>query len=406
MNDNNNTINEEVLNSLSEENVEQLSKVIEDNVPENIKMLRKIQEGDVGALDNDEPTTMKASIDPITGDLKTLISENDEEEEDIDAAWEQLVEELKDAEDFKFTKENVSPIVSSLKYSDGKSPLADTEIDKLATMITNFGAGEKPKFDDLPAYFQNQIVHTIMDSSSESGNNYTMNLELKQQMTEAFITNVYQEVLASEYQSVTSDLNTNIKTIMHDELGKAVSDDRGKQHKIMLEQFPIIASRIKNDEPEKAEAMLKISKAYKQAFTLEDMYNSYAKGKPKVKKIDVEKLHRLSNSFNGKYANNKWSIQDVQALVPILDRNLRDDYNINTIKAFVAIFIRYTMNMNPNNLEDHVFMYYVIYNIASLDLYRGGDGLKEEDKKFYEELLEILDKFMVLIEDRFTKKYF
>ena len=168
--------------------------------------------------------------------------------------------------------------------------------------------------------------------------------------------------------------------------------------------MPLLAS--KAEDPQKADILLKVSDAYKQAYTLEDMFNSYCKGKPKIKSIDVEKIQKHYFTFNDKYRKSKWVIRDVAMLAPILDRNLDKDIDMKDILTFIAIFLKYTemKNMNPENIWDHTFMYYVVFNIASLDIYKKVDGLNDSDTEFYEGFKANLNKFFEEIRIRRENK--
>ena len=58
------------------------------------------------------------------------------------------------------------------------------------------------------------------------------------------------------------------------------------------------------------------------------------------------------------------------------------------------------MNMSPDNVDEHVYMYYFIKNILSLKYYNKDD---EEEIKFYDKVRQNLIKFLELIEEKDQK---
>ena len=56
-------------------------------------------------------------------------------------------------------------------------------------------------------------------------------------------------------------------------------------------------------------------------------------------------------------------------MAPILKRFF-PEYSNDQCIAFVIAFIKFTRNMNPNDVVDHTYMSYFIHNISQLDLVR------------------------------------
>ena len=57
--------------------------------------------------------------------------------------------------------------------------------------------------------------------------------------------------------------------------------------------------------------------------------------------------------------------------------------------------------MDPNDKIDHIFMYYFIHNITTLDFY---DKENPEDVAFHDELLNNIDTFLADITERRKKE--
>ena len=88
-------------------------------------------------------------------------------------------------------------------------------------------------------------------------------------------------------------------------------------------------------------------------------------------------------------------------LKPVLDRHVDKHFDMIVIETFIVAFIKYTMNMKPANLNEHIFMYYFVTNILSFDYY---DKNNIEDVKFHEDLAHTINEFLEDIRERISNK--
>lgn len=382
------------MTQLTDEQVNSIAKTMEENLHPDLEALREIEKGNIPEelLEEEEEKTQYARVDEH-GNIVGYVDPELECDLISAATMEDIDKKMSDPQ-------NVMKAVQKtydLKHSD----LNIANVQALTDLVKRKEKGDKIYYSDLPDVFKTRIAQTI---SSEGGGAYMGNKEIKNQMAEALIDNIRMQLISDQMENTVVDMQNSIKNYMTKELGEMFNTSRSQQHKIMLEQMPLLAS--KAEDPQKADILLKVSDAYKQAYTLEDMFNSYCKGKPKIKSIDVEKIQKHYFTFNDKYHKSKWVIRDVAMLAPILDRNLDKDIDMKDILTFIAIFLKYTemKNMNPENIWDHTFMYYVVFNIASLDIYKKVDGLNDNDTEFYEGFKSNLNKFFEEIRTRRENK--
>lgn len=382
------------MTQLTDEQVNSIAKTMEENLHPDLEALREIEKGNIPEelLEEEEEKTQYARVDEH-GNIVGYVDPELEYDLISAATMEDIDKKMSDPQ-------NVMKAVQKtydLKHSD----LNIANVQALTDLVKRKEKGDKIYYSDLPDVFKTRIAQTI---SSEGGGAYMGNKEIKNQMAEALIDNIHMQLISDQMENTVVDMQNSIKNYMTKELGEMFNTSRSQQHKIMLEQMPLLAS--KAEDPQKADILLKVSDAYKQAYTLEDMFNSYCKGKPKIKSIDVEKIQKHYFTFNDKYHKSKWVIRDVAMLAPILDRNLDKDIDMKDILTFIAIFLKYTemKNMNPENIWDHTFMYYVVFNIASLDIYKKVDGLNDNDTEFYEGFKSNLNKFFEEIRTRRENK--
>lgn len=222
--------------------------------------------------------------------------------------------------------------------------------------------------------------------------------EIRNAMSASVLEDIYMNVMGNKIDQVFVDLDTSIKNIAKRGIKDVDVEARKKYHNTFVNQFPKMAEQCREEDPTKADLLLKISDGYNQAHSLEKMYDMYKNtGKLRVKKFDIDKINRYITDFNYKYETSKFTIKDISTADIILDRHVNKCYDMKYIKALIVIFCKYTANMKPTNIDDHTFMYYFITNIVTLDIY---DKSIDEDNKYYSEFINSIEKFLDLIQDK------
>ena len=405
---NNNTIDKmygKLMDStqLSDNDVDEISKVLEeqaDNNPE-VSKLREILDGNIPEDMKEEDIHEKqvfANICPVTGKIINVLDKKPESNTTLD----DYINALDDveAEDFELTDEAV---FNAVKNSYGPE-LPDSDIVQLVDIINRYRKEEySVKYKDLPQTIQTKISKTIIEATDNSGTAiYVGNTELKNQMAKEFIDAIVQESLSEEISKSMIDLQTMINDYSKTEISKLYSSATIRQRDILENKSLEIAKSVEDKDPKKAEILRRVSYMFKQSYTYEDMYNMCKDtGKLRVKKIELEKCNKIYRDFNLKYQKTKNVIKNIEFIEPILDRHLPDYIDMEYIRKFIIVFCKYTQNMNPENITDHIFMYYFITNITSLDLF---DPNNKEDKEFYDTIIANIEKFIDLIKLREGKK--
>lgn len=150
-----------------------------------------------------------------------------------------------------------------------------------------------------------------------------------------------------------------------------------------------------------AEKIRKVIRAYTDSYTLQGLLSDINLNYGKLyrfKPIKIEKFFRECESFNMKYSRSEFNIKDISLCLPVLLRwlnktreidesaNLDEEqfeaYTACDVKIFLLAFISYTMNMKPENPQDHAFMLYFISNVLLMDSATG-----DEDIQFINNLL-------------------
>lgn len=336
-------------------------------------------------------TKVLVSTNPVTGLMTTIpYSEENITEESLDKLLELENEDLKKVEI------NWDVFVETTK---GMYPDATEEgLKQLFDAVNKYRSGiDFPYFNSLPEFIKKEIGEFVnmgaIDHQASNNNIKQMRNIMAKELFDMIITNNY----SSKAFSDISKFATNEINKEKEKLGGSIHEYNNKLREEYEVGFIQKAEALENsDEEGAAETAAKLRKAsrmFTQSYTYEDMYKAYSEGKIKVKSIQVEKINRTCSEFNRKYYNSTFKISDVGMIIPVLDRVLDEKYNITAIKKFIVAFINYTKNFTPNNIDEHVFMYYFIQHILALDI-----KIPENSQvEFNELLISNINKFLDLI---------
>ena len=393
---------------LTGEQIEQISQVLKDQEEDSI-FLQTMKEFDENHIEEqlqsmeEEPVTVDATINPETGliDHMTPVMDSDKTS-DLDD--EDLVDYMKVLDEIpvqpsELTSERIS---KSVEENYGEE-LSNEELLVMMKAVKKFETDKKVTYADMPQSIKTKISQTIVQMKDAHGNAiYIGNPELRNQMATAFTEAVIQESLTSEISDTMINLQDEINRFKKTELSKVYSNTMLRQRHILEHDILDIAKEVEVKDPEKAELMRGVSRQFTQSYMYEDMYKTCRdSGKLRVKKFELEKPKRVYDDFNMKYLKSKYSNKDISIIEPVLRRNLPETIDDMSIRKFIIVFCKYCRNMNPNNLLDHTFMSYFITNITGLDLF---NQEKEEEKAFYDLIVNNIIKFIDLIKMKETKK--
>lgn len=236
-------------------------------------------------------------------------------------------------------------LVKRYRANDRNIPGLYSKLPPSVKKIVDAGAMESGATNNLPITqliaAKNNISKTILDSfvSDITMNSAIIdfNTEMNKVMSDANVT-----IRDMYYDSITDKLNQIDKVIEKVESGDG-TDDEKKQ---------------------KIENLTKLNKALSDAINLDEFREKLPR--IKIKKFDIEKPLRLAKDFDNKYISSVYSIHSVTLLWKIMQR-VFPEYDQNIITRFILAFCKYTMNMKPDNVFEHTFMYHFVTNIIYLD---------------------------------------
>lgn len=335
--------------------------------------------------------TVLISSNPVTGVLTTIPYESspDITEESLDELL-----NIKE-EDFKKIEINTEVFAENVKaiFPD----VSKEGINKLLNVVNKYRSGVKfSYFNELPDFAKKHINEFAINSAPVGADrNSIQRLKniLAKELFNTFITQNYSTKAFKDISKFTTNEINKAKEILG--VDKSINDYNSKirnEYEVtFLEKADELDKSDDEKDKEKAEKYRKVSRMFTQSYTYEDMYEAYKNRKIKVKNIQIDKFARTCQEFNRKYYTSNLNITDIFSTINVLNRVLDKKYDIVAIQKFIVAFINYTKFFSPNNIDEHVFMYYFINNIMILDV-----NISEHEV-FNELIKENIYKFLDLI---------
>ena len=347
--------------------------------------------------DAGEENKVNISINPETGQPEgTHRAEGYGFDSDNDL-FDDFLGELDDNLDADYTDDHIGKALENEHIEKGS--LEDIQL--VRDLLTKKNEHGGIKYKDLPEFMKKKVDELVRQELPIGVSMSQIGL-MRNMLANEVIENIYSSILQEKFNEITVDLDTSIRNLVKNEVSDITSAQK-KQYTLFYTKTMVELANTKyKDDPEKRELLLKVSEGYKQAHSLENMYSAYSKGgkRMKVRKIDIEKINGVIREFEYKYENSTFTLRgNIADAIPILKRHVNARFSENTIKAFIAVFCKYTWAMKPVNVDEHTFMYYFVGNILGLDLPTIDKEVKEYDKEF----IENVNHFLALIDEKINK---
>lgn len=287
--------------------------------------------------------------------------------------------------------------------------LSDEDVLRLIDVFKNIDDKNYHVYYNLPDKMKNAVTTLMVENKLDPKAAETISRTIiKEVMTEAGINNA----LIDLEKAIDEALN--IPSII----------DMYSEHtrNVMENIIPETVEKIKDDFPEKAEKLAAVKDAFTRSYNFEvckEAYVNNARLRKAVRRFDME-FSRTLDKFN--YINEKSSfkmndvrlvpealkkvlIEDLDAALSVIDNDINElkpidrviymaDISEDDIKKFCVLIFKYCENMNPCDLIDATFMYYLMRNIIML---KHGNESKTE---FAAELINNICGVITFIRDK------
>ena len=360
---------------------EEMDKAIEGTPLENIaKFPSNNDQMDRNPDEIEKGTPAKAyvTVDPATGEHR-VDKFIDPEEEKSEESFEELVKRIENSEmsidhapvsereliDYMLNSKESDLIMNDV-FSDIE--LSTESVRKLLEIVNRKLNKEDFKvFKELPDEIKKMITDYVTKSGipivDKRGKEFR-NM-LAEQIIQEFITNISMDRLKHDFNKELENIFVQGGSEIAD-TAIGYTQERNKTYRQYAEEM---------EDSEKKEKMLTILDKIDEAYNLTEL-KEFSK-KCRIKNIELEKPQaRAFDSFLRKYAESTYNIYDIGVCIPILLRNLNNVYEEETftgddVNAFFICFCKQCMNMSPDVVTDHAYMYYVIYNVILVEINKG-----------------------------------
>ena len=244
-------------------------------------------------------------------------------------------------------------------------------------------------YDIKDKAFQEKLYNLIMDVDNATYDELPDNLKFMVKNAAGSSDEDNKEKLDELAKELLTNMKTDIvaqKTIV--DLNQVIADTQFKSGKILDEINDYNRHRFEVESLEQAAKlreqgiMLKQAKileqfpqAYRNSYTYEPLRRKWTTLKIKGKRVNIKKYldkevkfyQKYVMEFDNRYRQIEFSINSCSLILKPLQRFLPDISEIN-LKKFIVLFCMVCkVQCDPKNVIDHIFMYYTIQNIISLD---------------------------------------
>lgn len=391
-------------NTITNEQIEEVVDTIEETTEDSAN--KKIMEDAIGEAKKDhkgEVGTATVVTNPFTG-KPMYVSDNEYTDFHLQSFEEMMEDDSIVPMEIDESKVNINTdmVKDQIQATFGnKQNLSMADLKKLVELANRVKNKEKfSYYSSMPQSVKDLINETIgvemgskMGSFIKEGRNYIAG-------------SILQDIVNDATQEVAyNDLQKSIAAIK----GEGAREMKKDSYWTDVKRYLMFGTLEKADKlreegkTEQADRYEAVHDAFIESYMMTDMLDMYSRGKIRVRKIDVEKFKKTCNSFNFKYQNSTNVINDITQVIMILDRYADKRFDLDIIKEFICVFIKYTdiKNMKADNVVDHTFMYNWIFNIITLDMYNKEDEFSVE---FHDQLISNINNFLSVITERKNKK--
>ena len=339
-------------NIMTEEQINEVAEVLKENISEDVKHLREINDAPFPHNTINKPELIEAEalveINPVTGEQTVIGPASSKSENDV------TISDIVDGKDEDILADTT---IKEETYSKlNEYGLTNEETEQFTSAILRRLQGEKFSiYKELPMKIKNMVRGMC------GSNNINQLQACSEIVVDQFISELKIEQEFVDFQdSLKKEIGGLDMMNIYDEYLKETMED-----KLIAK-----ANELEATEPEKAKTLREISEAYKDSYEFTTMIKALEENWKEARRLDkeIKKYDRYCVEFNYKYKNSKFKINDITLVAHSLDRALKDySVSISEIKKFVVLFCRITRNMSPDNIVEHSYMYYTIKNILALD---------------------------------------
>lgn len=318
-------------------------------------------------------------VDRITGEKekaekKKIISIN----EGLDSIGKTLSdfseEELKFNGDYEITTDDIKKCITDSTISSPDVEISEEsalEILKLINKIKNNKdfVNHTNIYNEFPSELKTMIDQYLTSNGVVPQLKNNQVRQMKNSIAKSLLSEFSMYI---EMNSIEKNFNTEMENIFKD-MGTNISSlykDYNKERDNYLKE---ILSKIPDDNVEKKAIITNTMDSIHDSYTLSRLKEAVPKMK-KIRKIEMEKPRvRVFSDFEAKYRESPYNMYSLDIALNILDKYNKHEEDPTANLRFLIAFCKFCEKYNPNVIPEHSFMFYTVYNIITLDIYKDKD---------------------------------
>lgn len=239
---------------------------------------------------------------------------------------------------------------------------------------------EHATFDQLPQVIKNVIITTVGDNKDkiEEFTKYMLN-DMKGDIVTDKAINIDLAREINKFKSESSQI-----------MDEALEYNRELLEVELTKQYN---ATLEKGYKKQAEQIKRCIDSFKDSYTFRPLYREWKALKIKGKKVSIKKYldsevknyQQYTMRFDNRYRTTKLNIHSSTLIVKTLKRIFQNESE-DILKKFVILFCMYSSLLDPKKWEDHIYMYYTIHDIISLDM------IKDKSNGFAKEIIDNLQK--------------
>lgn len=353
-------------NTMTDQEVKELTEALSDVRSEDNEMIENLPSNNgVEERVPDDPyeyeeEEVTSYTDPMTGESKIIPEKIDPldnitiDESGLDGLLNMSDEDIKTMD---ITLDEFKQALSELPSLNNEDTKA------LKKVFDRYRFGEEfSLYNSFPNNIKKYVDATVSMLASDNGGT----LDTKD-MRSVISKTILDDILNNIHMNkVYTDLNSSVNDAFK-EIKDTTTSETNLNVRTKISAFKDLADKIKEENPEKSEALYRFYDAFIEAQEYNKLREAVCTGRLRAKKIEIEKFERTCSGFLRTYMKSSKILDDPTQLYPIIHRHI--GCSIDDAKRIIIAFIKYTEynKMDLNVLEDYCFIYYFIKNILGLD---------------------------------------
>ena len=353
-------------NTMTDQEVKELTEALSDVRSEDNEMIENLPSNNgVEERVPDDPyeyeeEEVTSYTDPMTGESKIIPEKIDPldnitiDESGLDGLLNMSDEDIKTMD---ITLDEFKQALSELPSLNNEDTKA------LKKVFDRYRFGEEfSLYNSFPNNIKKYVDATVSMLASDNGGT----LDTKD-MRSVISKTILDDILNNIHMNkVYTDLNSSVNDAFK-EIKDTTTSETNLNVRTKISAFKDLADKIKEENPEKSEALYRFYDAFIEAQEYNKLRGAVRTGRLRAKKIEIEKFERTCSGFLRTYMKSSKILDDPTQLYPIIHRHI--GCSIDDAKRIIIAFIKYTEynKMDLNVLEDYCFIYYFIKNILGLD---------------------------------------